>query len=751
MLTVAVLLGGPTLAAEPGIYRPTEEFRAPFEVRWSAVSPEASDVVVISDLSTGVAAIRADSGVVVWTRLGLGTVRGVWVRGGDVIVAADRLSAYRIDVGTRVWDTDMECDAHGKRCRARVVHVDTDGVYVASGGQVQNRLMLFDLVTGKRRWRKKAEVQHPRAVVAGNDFVAIQEANPPYAVSFVSKANGKVLGRWVRRVKGIPRPASDLFLDSRGRLVALDLRPEDGSLLELNVVGRSGKALFSGAIPRPQGLTRYPVWATVEINTLLVLVPEPEQERAQLLRYVIAEEVSAPSVVMVGRLARPVRIAGRAWVADDVHDRFDARAISLAPRGSAARSKDFVASLNGLSGTQVSIHKAGRSAAFVLHTEPAAVWSVDTVSGKPEAFGIFDGKGAEVTTVSRAGEALLVGIGPKVVRLEPVSIGRAEAILNRLLDAGEDTRAAAFVERLAPLAKSSATVRRMQSRAAGLVFKQVRSRLLTGTSVADTLAFSARSLGTATVDPVMFVDRLVGFAGVMGDTMLGRRRLGDESRGELLALGRRAESGLAKHAAAFSPGGILADRVGKARDAALVLAFVMLDAGMPDIAADILEPLSDVGVRMQAFAEVYGQAAILALDDLHKTVRPALRGPNANERRAAARAIKLFRHGHAALGDGRFLKVHAEEMLSADAVYALAAARGFDQALTERLAGRVPRTATRFEDRGPCVLTCRALGATCASECRTADSCLLVAQRCMNQCDRNRTPKWAGPAASQCR
>ncbi len=118
--TGAAADGGPL---PTGVWELAATHKAPFEMR--TLEPLAG-VLVMSDLTGVVAAIRPDSGLVVWTRkvAAIERLSGVWplatAEGGVVLAAGDSLQAFRADVGSRLWERDLGCQLNG--CQTRVVH-----------------------------------------------------------------------------------------------------------------------------------------------------------------------------------------------------------------------------------------------------------------------------------------------------------------------------------------------------------------------------------------------------------------------------------------------------------------------------------------------------------------------------------------------------------------------------------------------------------------------------------------------------
>jgi hypothetical protein len=288
-----LLLGSPRASADPpeGIWELAASHRLPIDAR---VVLGAGGLVVASDLRTAILGVRPDSGLVVWQRkLGAGP-HGVqlWrVRGAEdvVLVRGDKLVAYRADVGVRLWEKDLGCR---EACEVRVVHAGPldegrgEAIYLAQGGVVQEAVMRVDPVRGEPMWANAAKVRHPRAVVTGEAFAAFEEGQAPFSVVFVEPATGRELGRW-EKVRQVP---SSALLVQGGRLVAVELRPEDGGLASVVILRPDGEVLSERHIARPSVVQTEPMLARARGRGLGIWTPDPARGRA----FVTSMELEPP-------------------------------------------------------------------------------------------------------------------------------------------------------------------------------------------------------------------------------------------------------------------------------------------------------------------------------------------------------------------------------------------------------------------------------------------------------------------------
>lgn len=299
-----------------GLWELAATHKAPFEMR--TLEPLAG-VLVMSDMTGQVAAIRPDSGLVVWTRKvpAIETLSGVWplatVDGGIVLAAGDSLAAFRADVGSRLWERDLGCQLNG--CQTRVVHASVpDGskdpmLFLAAGGIVQSELVRLDPVTGAPMWRRAATVAHPKRVLAARDLLVSEDSLDPYTVRFFDPADGKVLGVWQPGSGGVPKPVSDLILLPDGRTIAVDLRPSDGLAL-VTVLSSNGGEITERLLKRPAQVTNAAVLAGRVDDGLAIFTPDPGAG----LSYVTTMLLDAPYTARTEQVkswGEPLRLVGR--------------------------------------------------------------------------------------------------------------------------------------------------------------------------------------------------------------------------------------------------------------------------------------------------------------------------------------------------------------------------------------------------------------------------------------------------------
>ncbi len=242
----------------------------PFEPVKVAFGADA--VAIASDGE--VALIRRASGRVMWRRPLTGPVTGLWQLDKAVVVASSELSVFKASIGTRVWRRPLGCEAAGY-CVERVVSAAQDGLLVTKQVADTQLLMRLAVRTGEPTWTEPVRVDFPRDAVPVGSAVALQEANPPFGLRFVSRRGGKDLGQWVRQVDGKAVPATDVLTTSAGTVVAVDRRPEDGSFFLYSVIDpRGGRAQRHGLVSRPAKAT-LPVWVGVSERFVWGFAPNP--------------------------------------------------------------------------------------------------------------------------------------------------------------------------------------------------------------------------------------------------------------------------------------------------------------------------------------------------------------------------------------------------------------------------------------------------------------------------------------------
>lgn len=299
-----------------GLWELAATHKAPFEMRM--VEPLAG-VLVMSDMTGSVAAIRPDSGLVVWTRKvpAIETLSGVWplatAEGGIVLAAGASLQAFRADVGSRLWERDLGCQLNG--CLTRVVHASVRAggseamLFLAAGGIVQSELARLDPVTGAPLWRRAATVAHPKRVLASRDLLISEDSLEPYLVRFFDPSDGQALGTWQPGGGAAPRPVTELMLLPDGRIIAVDLRPPDGLAL-VTVLSATGGEITERQLKRPAQVTNVAVATGPVEDGLAIFTPDPSGGSA----YVTTMLLEAPWTARTEQVkswSEPLRVAGK--------------------------------------------------------------------------------------------------------------------------------------------------------------------------------------------------------------------------------------------------------------------------------------------------------------------------------------------------------------------------------------------------------------------------------------------------------
>ena len=328
-------------AAEPvgdsvpsGLWELAATHKAPFDMR--LIEP-LGKLLVVSDLTGQVAAIRPDSGLVAWSRkvpseasLG-GAMSGVWPLatddGGVVLAAGDSITAFRADVGSRLWERDLGCQTNG--CHTRVVHASVPAgskdavLFMATGGVVQSELVRLDPLTGVPMWRRAATVQHPKRVIATKALLISEDSIEPYTIRFFDPADGRVIGAWQPSIGGVTKPVSELLHLADGRTVAIDLRPESG-LASVTVLSATGSEITERQVPRPTGVTNLATVAARVDDGLAIFTPDPSNSAAYVTTFLLdapwtarTEKITtwAAPMLVSGKwtFAPSIRAAGAGW------------------------------------------------------------------------------------------------------------------------------------------------------------------------------------------------------------------------------------------------------------------------------------------------------------------------------------------------------------------------------------------------------------------------------------------------------
>jgi len=438
-LSVSTLAAEPAPPAEPlpdGLWELANAHELPFAARTLTAG---RDVVIISDLATQIAGVRPDSGLVVWRRkaTGLALRGGPWLLPGGsggsggrgdpkdaevVVVAGDALTAWRADVGARLWERDLGCQ--GDLCAERVALASDAGLYLAVGGVVQDGLMRLDPTSGAPLWAKPARVGHPRKVLANGPpsvdrqgLLVVEDGQAPFTVHFLDPVDGRELGTWTRAkdpVTGLARPPSELLVRADGRVAAVELRPTEG-LAEVTLIGRDGTELTERAVPRPAGVTSMPVRALLTADGLAIVTPSPEAGLA-LVTTMLLDKPWTARTERVKSWADPLMTASGLVFPPS---------IGADPVWSASGSSRWSRSLPGVDGA------SGRTSTFVIGARLVALESadarsrasglvtVDATSGRVQGIGAPDlalpSDAADPKASTRQGIDLAAAFGDELV------------------------------------------------------------------------------------------------------------------------------------------------------------------------------------------------------------------------------------------------------------------------------------------------------------------------------------------------
>lgn|GEM_PF-2697275 len=731
LITVAGF--GPAHAEEPGFYRVSAELGSPVQGRW-VVAGERE--IVVSDQASGVAAIRLDSGVVAWSRVPKGGLRGVWATDDVVVVAGTSVSAYRRSVGTELWTRDLGCE-RDDRCAARVLWADERGVLLATGGTVQSAVERLDLETADPKWKSPVAVAHPRRVLVGGGTFGLVEGLPPFSVVFVEALSGRERGRWARRVAGVPRPVEDLWLDPRGELTAVQLRPRDRSFMHMTLVDTSGHETVSGAVRRPAGLETSAIVAAVASHRVAAFAPSPGDGGGRLVIADLARPDAAPSVVTIPTWRAPVEAGGRL-----VFVRKVGAGLTLFGVEPSTGETAWERTLGGVTAEdEVELRAADGLAVVTTRSEPTVIWSVNATSGAVLGYRRLRVDGSRIGALVTEPGGLLLAVGQIVERLSLEPVASAAAGFDQYLAEGRADDARRLASELAPMASVSPTVRRMLERAEGARLHGPAQLLASG-DVAGGLAALGQAVESST-DAQGLVAMLGPMSRLVADHVVARSRAPRKDEVDaLVGMAARVERALLRTGQTFVSSSSQAARQPEVQRALIVIALALDRAREASAAADLLLPaLADGWGHPPGIDAVYRALAYRALDALYKDLRRPLSSRKADRRVEAARALERFHHGSAALEDPGYLERAARAIADDDPSYAREAAREVDKHLRARL-GELRRTYGKGYTTEGCELSCASLRASCEDGCRSAELCDAAGRTCQQRCARRGEVYW---------
>ncbi len=426
-----IACGGAAHAAEPvgdsvpsGLWELAATHKAPFDMR--LIEP-LGKVLVVSDLTGQVAAMRPDSGLIAWSRkvpseASLGrAMSGVWSlatdEGGIVIAAGDSITAFRADVGSRLWERDLGCQSNG--CHTRVVHASVPAgskdplLFLATGGVVQSELVRLDAATGAPLWRRAATVQHPKRVIATKSLLITEDSIEPYTIRFFDPADGRVIGAWQPSIGGATKPVSELLHLADGRTIAIDLRPDSG-LASVTVLSATGSEITERQVPRPAQVTNLATVAARVDDGLAIFTPDPSNSAAYVTTFLLdapwtarTEKITtwAAPMLIGGKwtFAPSVRAAGAGWSSTG-NGRWarEVTGIDTSPQ----RTRTFAV------GAKLALIDLGDS-----RTKTQAIVTLEGVSGRLHGIGIPELGDGTIDRALAVGEEIILTRGKTLFRM----------------------------------------------------------------------------------------------------------------------------------------------------------------------------------------------------------------------------------------------------------------------------------------------------------------------------------------------
>ncbi|TNF31242.1 MAG: hypothetical protein EP329_12615, partial [Deltaproteobacteria bacterium] len=624
-------------AEEPGFYRVSAELGAPVAARW--VDPGEREIVV-SDLTTGVGAVRLDSGVVAWSRVPRGGVRGVWATDDVVVIAGATVAAYRRSVGTQLWERDLGC-TRPERCDARVLWADARGVLLATGGPVQDSVQRLDLETADPKWKKPLALAHPTRVLVAGGTLAFVEGLQPFSVVFVEALSGRERGRWARRVAGVARPTPELWLDARGELTAADLRPRGKSFMDIALVDTGGHETVAAAVTRPPGLDTSPIFATVAAHRVSAFAPNPAGGDGRLVIADLGRPDAPAKVVPMPTWVAPVEAGGVL-----VFVRKIGAGMTLFGVEPASGETLWERTLGGVTAEDVvELRAAGRVAVVTTRSEPTVIWSVDAPTGAVLGYRKLRVDGTKIGALVTDPDGLLLAAGAIVERLSLEPVASAAAGFDQYLAEGRADDARRLAAELAPMASVSPTVRHMLERAEGARLHGPAQRFAAG-DVAGGLADLGEAIESST-DAQALVALLGPMSRLIADHVLARPRAPKKDEVDaLVGMAARVQRAIQANGQTFVSSSSQAARQPEVQRAAVVIALALDRARESGAAADLLTPVRAEGWgRPVGLDDLYRAIAYRGLDALYKDLRGPLGSRQADQRVEAARALARFTQG----------------------------------------------------------------------------------------------------------
>ncbi|MCB9788399.1 MAG: PQQ-binding-like beta-propeller repeat protein [Deltaproteobacteria bacterium] len=404
------------------------------EARWLDVG---AGLLVVSDLASGAAALRLETGETVWNAAAFRAhAERVEVVGERVVMIGAAAEVLDRQSGQLAWRRELGCGLPDA-CTERVAWVGPEGLLVvADRGGEGARVGLMGLDDGKPRWRNAAPVAQLRAVAVGDGVVHLLEGGAQATLRSLELSSGRQRAQVA---------LGEALGSGTPLLVA---RPGGGALLALpwTAQGRPGALRVLGAdgegralpVAMPESGAGGLRWLGAGAASVLGLTGDRAGEQTLL-----AIDLNGSVRVALGSVAStPILLGDRALVVQRQGglDRLSGYGLS---QGRAVWERDGVA--EAAPGRWL---PAGEAGLYVGGGAPAIGLLVQPERGRVLAAGELGAVPEAVHGAAFAGDLLYVAAGRGVFVHPLVPVATIASRITAALDAGAADEASALLEPL---------------------------------------------------------------------------------------------------------------------------------------------------------------------------------------------------------------------------------------------------------------------------------------------------------------
>ena len=711
-----------------GVYQPSRYYASPFgEVRWFDAAP---GLLLVSDLRRSVAAIDVQTGAIKWTHTAVGgRLDNVWKSGEYLIVAGVDVEVLDRSTGKILWDDILSCPTGGI-CASRVLSVDNQSVFFTGTGEVHSRMWRLGLNEGRPLWKESAPVRHPKRLFSNTSQLVVQESLSPFALRWLDKATGSTTKQWSwPQTKG-PRPSNHVRVTDDGTVMAIQLRPGDGSLAKVARLSSKHSQVLS--VEGNDRLPTHAVWAYATKNSFFGLVPDPRGDGGSLVRKKLTAkelDISRSQVIDTPKI-----IGSQAIV--HTHDGRD----SIITGYDTLSTQKMFTSRIATPTRRARIIPAAGLAIVVMKGAPRPFLVVAPEQKKLLGVGSIVQSSTKIHKAMNIGANLYVAEGKGVQGYALRTLDHVTARLTRLLEDAEIEDALQTWSSISLLAGTAPSVTRWLPKIAAQRYLVLRHRLEEN-AVTDVLQDLAEELSlTELRDPVYLRPRLRALASFLADELLHRaERFRPTDLGHLLRATGHVQKLIQRHLSNTSDAGFREDF----GSVAMSLATTLVQANAFRAAADLLATWrSTTSTHPRGFEALYRRISLHALEHLFKSVHYDLESSEDGIRRPAAHLLNAFPHTVAAIGLN--LNATVNKVLSKDHNRARAAGTELVDVLRTALRNAASDAGKGLTKPG-CTAVCEAIGTTCLNRCRQPRDCSSAVKTCKKRCSRRHTVRWKAP------